>query len=65
MRIGWFKWLYNRVMPWKEALFASIRASWAWRYGRIVKARIKKRLEPFATAAKAVVLKLRARFFAR
>lgn len=41
MQIGWFATLYNTVMPWKEALFERIRASWAWRYARGVKARAK------------------------
>lgn len=41
MRIGWFAAIYNVVMPWKEALFARIRASWAWRYGRMVKTRVR------------------------
>ncbi len=41
MRIGWFAAIYNLVMPWKEALFARIRASWAWRYGRMVKTRVR------------------------
>lgn len=42
MRIGWFASAYNRFMPWKEALFARIRASWAWRYGRMVKTAIRQ-----------------------
>lgn len=37
MRIGWFAAAYDRFMPWKEALFAKVRASWAWRYGRMLK----------------------------
>lgn len=41
MQIGWFAAIYNFVMPWKEALFARIRASWPWRYGRMVKTRIR------------------------
>ncbi len=41
MQIGWFAAIYNIVMPWKEALFARIRASWAWRYGRMVKNRVR------------------------
>lgn len=40
MQIGWFARGFNWLMPWKDALFAQIRASWVWRYGRIVKARI-------------------------
>jgi hypothetical protein len=41
MQIGWFAALYDWVMPWKEALFAWIRASWAWRYGRMLKNRVR------------------------
>lgn len=40
MRIAWFARAYNWFMPWKEAMFAVIRASWIWRYGRFVKGRI-------------------------
>lgn len=42
MRIAWFAWGYNLFVPWRDALFAKVRATWAWRYGRIVKARAKK-----------------------
>ena len=41
MQIGWFARGYNFFMPWKDAIFAQIRASWAWRYGRMVKTRVK------------------------
>lgn len=41
MQIGWFAAAYDSLMPWKEALFAWIRASWAWRYGRMVKTRVR------------------------
>lgn len=41
MRIGWFASAYGRFMPWKEALFTRIRASWAWRYGRMVKTTVR------------------------
>lgn len=41
MRIGWLAATYNVVMPWKEALFAWIRASWVWRYGRMLKTRAR------------------------
>ncbi len=41
MQIGWFASLYDWVVPWKDALFARIRASWAWRYARVVKMRAK------------------------
>jgi hypothetical protein len=41
MQIRWFAAVYDVVMPWKEALFEKIRASWAWRYGRMVKTRVR------------------------
>lgn len=41
MRIGWFASAYGRFIPWKEALFAQIRASWTWRYGRMIKTAIR------------------------
>lgn len=41
MQIGWFAALYGRFVPWKEALFARIRATWAWRYGRMVKTAVR------------------------
>lgn len=44
MRIGWFAWAYGKFMPWKEEIFARIRASWAWRYGRMVKTTVRHEL---------------------
>lgn len=41
MRIPWFARAYGWFMPWKDHLFAIIRASWVWRYGRMVKTRAK------------------------
>jgi hypothetical protein len=42
MEIGWFKAGYDRFMPWKEAMFAHIRASAAWRTGRAVRVSVKR-----------------------
>jgi hypothetical protein len=44
MRIGWFAALYARFVPWKEALFARIRATWVWRYGRMVKTAVRQEI---------------------
>jgi hypothetical protein len=44
MQIGWFAWAYDTVMPWKEALTARVRASWAWRMGRVLKERTRRLL---------------------
>jgi len=53
MQIGWFQRAYDYFVPWQEALFAWIRGSWVWRYGRVVKWRVSnamrrawKRLRP-------------------
>jgi hypothetical protein len=57
MQIGWFAMVYNWFVPWKDALFAKIRSSWAWRYGRMLKNRVRleinrawTRLKPRAAA---------------
>ena len=42
MQLVWFARLYNRFVPWKEALFASIRASFVWRYGRMLKTKVRQ-----------------------
>jgi hypothetical protein len=42
MQIEWFAWLYDRFMPWKEALVEYVRASYVWRVGRIWKERIRR-----------------------
>ncbi|NRF69588.1 hypothetical protein HLB44_21525 [Aquincola sp. S2] len=43
MRLGWFARLYGRWTAWKEALLARIRASWAWRAGRVLKRGLQRR----------------------
>jgi hypothetical protein len=45
MQIAWFARAYNWFMPWKDRLFAEIRASWVWRYGRMVKTRVRLELK--------------------
>jgi hypothetical protein len=52
MRIGWFARIYDWFVPWKDALFAQIRASWVWRYGRMLKTRIKLELARMWTRMK-------------
>ena len=37
MRLAWFAALYERWTTWKEGVLARIRASWAWRAGRVIK----------------------------
>ena len=40
MQIAWFADAYNWFVPWKDAFFETIRESFAWRYGRMVKTRV-------------------------
>lgn len=42
MQLAWFARLYGIFVPWKEEMLARLRASRAWRIGRVVKSRIKK-----------------------
>jgi hypothetical protein len=42
MQIGWFAWLYDRFIPWKDALEEYVRSSYVWRVGRFWTARLRK-----------------------
>ncbi|MEQ1698078.1 MAG: hypothetical protein ABL901_19785 [Hyphomicrobiaceae bacterium] len=42
MQIAWFKTAYDVFIPWKEQMFAQIRASAVWRNGRIVRVEVKR-----------------------
>jgi hypothetical protein len=42
MQIEWFAWLYDRFMPWKEALVDYVRSSYVWRVGRVWKERARR-----------------------
>jgi len=62
MQIGWFAWSYDTAMPWKEALTERVRASWAWRLGRLWKERgrrlaagLLRRLRPRVLALGAAI----------
>ena len=44
MQLGWFARWYGRWTAWKEAIIVRVRASWAWRAGRVVKRRVAQRL---------------------
>lgn len=52
MRIPWFAWGYNILMPWKHALTERVRNSLVWRTGRALKWRAKRALAPFWLALK-------------
>lgn len=41
MQIPWFVALHDRFVPWKDAVFARIRSSWVWRYGRMAKTAVR------------------------
>jgi hypothetical protein len=56
MRIGWFARTYNWFIPWKNALFVQIRASWVWRYGRMVKTAVKRQAKQSWTKWKPILL---------
>src|SRR5262249_32648844 len=58
MRITWFAAAYDWLMPWTEALFATIRASWVWRYGRMVKNRIHLETKQAWTRARPSLVEL-------
>lgn len=51
MRMAWFASLYGRWTAWKEAVLARVRASWAWRGGRLLRRRIAQRLARWRGAA--------------
>lgn len=51
MRLAWFALWYGRWTAWKEALVARVRASWAWRVGRVIKRRVAQRLARWRSAA--------------
>jgi hypothetical protein len=42
MRLGWFARWYGRWSVWKAGVVARVRASWAWRLGRVVKRRVAR-----------------------
>jgi hypothetical protein len=43
MRLDWFEKLYGRWTGWKTGLLVKVRASWAWRFARVAKHRVKQR----------------------
>jgi len=51
MQLTWFAHWYGRWTAWKQAVLAQVRASWAWRFGRVVKRRVAQRLARWRKAA--------------
>ena len=39
MQIAWFQRTLDTFVPWQEALFTKVRATWAWRTGHVAKRR--------------------------
>jgi hypothetical protein len=50
MRMPWFARLYGRWTTWKNALLERMRASWAWRAGRVFKRAVARRLAAWRAA---------------
>ncbi len=44
MQLPWFARWHGRWVGWKNALLARVRASWAWRAGRVWRRRIRRRV---------------------
>lgn len=42
LRISWVAALYYTIVPWQEAMFASLRATWLWRASRVVNQRVRR-----------------------
>lgn len=46
-RLLWFEAIYERWVAWKESVIIRVRASWAWRVGRVVKRSVVARMQRF------------------
>ena len=44
MQLAWFALWYGRWTVWKASIVARVRASWAWRVGRVIKRRVAMRV---------------------
>lgn len=42
MEIGWFRVAHDRLTAWKDYMYAEIRASAAWRAGRLARVEVKR-----------------------
>jgi hypothetical protein len=42
MQLPWFARIYTRWVTWKDSLLARVRASWPWRFSRVMKHRVKQ-----------------------
>ena len=44
MQLTWFERAYSRFTAWKQGLLEWVRSSFAWRWGRVLKRGVKRRL---------------------
>ena len=51
MQLAWFASVYRRWTAWKQGLIEHMRASWAWRVGRVIKRRVAQRVARWRQAA--------------
>jgi hypothetical protein len=49
MQIAWFARFFNWFKPWKDAWIAALRASWPWRYARVMNAQIRRQMRRWRT----------------
>jgi hypothetical protein len=42
MQLPWFAHLFGRWTAWKDGLLAWVRATWAWRWGRVLKRQVRQ-----------------------
>ena len=45
LQLPWFASAFSRWTTWKDALLARVRASWAWRSGRVLRHHLRRRLK--------------------
>ena len=61
LRIPWFARVYGVFMPWKNALTDWVHDSWPWRYGRVVRERVRRFMQPLTRTIRAEAALLFAR----
>jgi hypothetical protein len=59
LQIGWFAWLHDWFVPWKDALEEIVRSSYAWRVGRLWTARLRRLARSQWRVWRPAVLRLR------
>jgi hypothetical protein len=59
MQLAWFARGYTGWTLWKNAWLVRIRASWAWRVGRIVKRRVLQRLARWRAITRTAIARWR------